>query len=80
MKEKEGTNACSAVELIKIPVHSAVKFCQLDYWYFTIMKMDLGFGWVSETISCTNLCAVPEITNTSPQMGMEFFGGGGSVY
>jgi len=44
MKEKEGTNACSAVELIKIPVHSAVKFGQLDYWYFTIMKMDLGFG------------------------------------
>jgi len=41
------------------------------------MKMDLGFGWVSETISCTNLCAVPEITNTSPQMGMEFSVGWG---
>lgn len=41
------------------------------------MKMDLGFGWVSETISSTNLCAVPEITKTPPQIGMEFSGGWG---
>lgn len=43
------------------------------------MKMDLTFGWVSETILCANLCAVPEITNTPQQLGMEFSGGGGSI-